>query len=211
MRYRRNILATALQLLAGLACSGPFAGRAEAADILGPAPSGFVAPTPTAPMLIPSGAEFRFGGFGHGLGSVEKNTVDLNGEFVLPRFPFGQGEWWSILIPRANVGITVNLDGRTSYIYGGGLWTVPLWYGFFAEAFFGGAVHNGSLSGTPNHVATGCQPLFHVGGSLGYSVTSNWRVLLTVDHVSNGNEVLGTDCNRNQGLNSVGLRAGYSF
>jgi hypothetical protein len=194
-----------------LAVAGPFVSCASAADILGPAPSGLFAPTATAAMIDPYRPEVRFGGFAHGFGSVEKNTIDLNGEFVLPRLPFGQGEWWSFLVPRPQVGIMANLDNRTSYVYGGALWTVPLWYGFFWEAFLGAAVHNGSLSGTWNHVATGCQPLFHVGGSLGYTVTRNLNVMVTVDHVSNGNEVFGIDCSRNQGLNNVGLRLGYAF
>jgi len=212
MRHRRNFLPAwiaAALLLAGTAIA--FVGRAEAADILGPAPTGLFAPTPDSTMIDPYRQELRFGGFAHGHGSVEANTWDLNGEWVLPRFPFGQGEWWSFLVPRPHVGVMANLNGRTSYVYGGALWTIPLVYGFFFEPFFGGAVHNGTLQGTLDHVALGCQPLFHVGGSLGYTITSNFHVMFTVDHVSNGNEVFGTDCNRNQGLNNYGLRAGYSF
>jgi len=41
----------------------------------------------------------------------------------------------------------INLSCKTSYVYGRGLWTFPLWYGRFAEGFFGGAVHDGSLAG----------------------------------------------------------------
>jgi lipid A 3-O-deacylase len=214
MLYRWNFLSAGIAaalLLAGLAGAGPFGGRARAADILGPAPSGLFAPTATTAMIDPYRAEVRVGGFAHGVGSVESGTFDLNGELVLPRLPFGQGEWWSFLVPRPHIGGIANLDNRSSYVYGGALWTVPLVYGFFWEAFFGGAAHNGSLNGTFDHVALGCQPLFHVGGSLGYTVTQNLHVMFTIDHVSNGNEVFGTDCNRNQGLNNYGLRLGYSF
>ena len=210
-RNRLSVWIAAALLLASVGGAGPFASRAAAADILGPEPSGLFAPTPGAAMIDPYRAEVRVGGFAHGVGSIESGTVDFNAELVLPRLPFGQGEWWSFLVPRPHIGGMANLDNRSSYIYAGAVWTIPLWYGVFIEPFFGGAAHNGSLVGTRDLVALGCQPLFHVGGSVGYTVTSNLHVMFTIDHVSNGNEVFGTDCDRNQGLNNYGLRLGYSF
>jgi hypothetical protein len=35
--------------------------------------------------------------------------------------------------------------------------------------------------------------------------------MFTFDHISNGNQVFGTGCNRNQGLNNYGARIGFSF
>jgi lipid A 3-O-deacylase len=69
-----------------------------------------------------------------------------------------------------------------------------------------GAVHDGSRFGTWYLAALGCNPLFHVGGSLGYNLTSQWRVMATFSHLSNGN-----NCARNQGINNYGVRIGYSF
>jgi lipid A 3-O-deacylase len=115
------------------------------------------------------------------------------------------------LIPRFHIGGDVNLSRRTSSIYAGALWTVPLWDRFFAEGFLDGAVHNGSRFGTEELAALGCNPLFHVGGSLGYNLTNQWRVMTTFSHMSNGNSTLGTSCERNQGINNYGVRIGYSF
>jgi lipid A 3-O-deacylase len=79
-----------------------------------------VAPVPSATLFDPYRFEIHFGGFAHGVGSVEKGTIDLNGELVFPRFPIGQTEWWNFLVPRFHIGGNVNLSGRTSSIYAGG-------------------------------------------------------------------------------------------
>jgi len=159
--------------------------------------------------------EFRFGVGMHGVGSVESGTVGLNPEIVFPQLRFA--DWptdpqWAFIIPRLHVGGMVNLSGRTSYGYVGALWTLNVTERLFAEAFVGGAVHDGSLSGNSaaNQAALGCRVLFHVGGSVGYRVTQNWSVMFTFDHLSNGNAVLD-GCSRNQGLNEYLLRVGYSF
>jgi lipid A 3-O-deacylase len=170
-----------------------------------------VAPRWSGQLLDPHRYELRFGGFAHGVGSIESGQIDINGEFVLPRLPFGRGEWWDFLVPRPHLGVMANLSGGTSYAYAGGLWTIPLPSRFFAEFFFGGALANGTTVGDATHVALGCNPLFHVGGSLGYSLTQNWHVIGTFDHISNGNGVFGTNCDRNQGLNNYGARISYSF
>ena len=113
--------------------------------------------------------ELRLGAFAHGVGSVENGTVDLNPELVFPRLPFGQSNWWNILVPRPHVGAMLNLDGRTSSVYAGALWTFPLPHHFFAELFLDGEAHNGYLTDAPpGHSDLGCRYLFHDGGSLGY-------------------------------------------
>ena len=98
-------------------------------------------------------------------------------------------------------------------LYAGGLWRFPVPYlnRVFVEAFFDGAVHNGSLEDSPGMNALGCNPLFHVGGSVGYELSERWSLVGTFDHLSNGRRVFGTDCNRNVGVNSYGLRVGYRF
>jgi len=201
----RWLLAAVTLLQVGVLTSVP----CRAADVGAPAPP-VAAP---APVLLPNSYryEVRFGAFAHGVGGVESGTVDLNGEFVFPRLPFAQDQWWNFFIPRPHVGGMVNLSGRTSYVYGGALWTIPLWQGIFAEGFFDGAVHDGSRFGTPTQAALGCNPLFHAGGSLGYALTQRWSVMFTFDHISNGNNTFGTDCVRNQGLNNYGGRIGFSF
>ena len=162
--------------------------------------------------------ELRLGTFAHGVGSAEQGTVDINPEIVFPRLPFGQSNWWNILIPRPHAGAMINLDGRTSSIYAGGLWTFPLPHHFFAELFFDGEAHNGYLTDAPpGHADLGCRYLFHDGGSLGYKFSQHWSLMFTFDHQSNGHPVFGTECGSlgsntpNQGVNDYGLRIGYSF
>ena len=87
--------------------------------------------------------EVRFGGFAHGVDSVESGTVGLNGEFVFPRFPFGRGEWRDFLVPRPHIGVMASGSDRTSRGYAGAVWTIPLPWRFFTEIFFGGALADG--------------------------------------------------------------------
>jgi lipid A 3-O-deacylase len=156
--------------------------------------------------------EVRGGIFAHGIGSVEKNTFDLNLEFVTPRvLPFGAGQWWSLLIPRFQIGGFLNMSGRTSSAYGGGLWTFPIYDGFFAEIYAGGAINDGSQDGTATRAALGCQGAFNLGPSLGYHFNSSWSLMGTWNHMSNGNRLLGVDCPHNKGINDVGLKASYAF
>jgi lipid A 3-O-deacylase len=169
-------------------------------------------------VFDPRSFELRFGAFAHGVGGVEQGTVDLNPEFVFPRLPFGEAYWWSVLLPRPHVGGLINLEGRTSAVYAGGLWTFPLPHRFFAELFLDGEKHDGYLNDPPpDRAGLGCPYLFHAGGSLGYSLSRQWSLMFTFDHQSNGHHVFGTECDgmggntSNPGINDYGLRVGYSF
>ncbi len=59
---------------------------------------------------------------------------------------------------------------------------------------------------TPAKPSYGCQVNFRESASLGYDVNQHWRVLATVDHMSNGNL-----CEPNHGLTNAGIRLGYRF
>jgi len=185
---------------------------AFAADIPPPAPEAYPvkAPVVVSDLYDPNRWEVRFGGFAHGVGSVEKQTWDVNGELVFAKFWAPTG-WWSVLVPRLHVGTNWNTGGKTDVVYGGLLWTVPVWGRFFVEGFLDGAWTDGSLVGSPTQVALGCRAQFHVGGSVGYHLTSNWSILGTFDHVSNGSGLGLSDCARNQGLNNYGARMSYAF
>ncbi|MGH6671332.1 MAG: acyloxyacyl hydrolase [Xanthobacteraceae bacterium] len=177
------------------------------------------APATVQPQVYdPEGFEFRLGGFAHGVGGVEQGTYDLKGELVMPRLPFGEDSWWSVLIPRPNVGGLLNLEGRTSAVYAGALWTFPLPRNFFAEAFLDGDLHNGYLNDPPpGRSGLGCRFMFHDGGSLGYKLSQHWKVMFTFDHQSNGQGIFGTECDglgantHNPGINDYGLMVGYAF
>jgi lipid A 3-O-deacylase len=176
-------------------------------------------PDVRAPVAVPvataydpfTGWEVRAGVFMHGVGNVEKNTYDIDGELILPKLfaPVGP---WSYMVPRIHLGANVNTGGRTSAAFAGLLWTLPVFdTRFFVEGFLDAAYHNGSLTGTPTMSAMGCDPLFHVGGSFGYRFDAHWSTMVTFDHLSNGSGIGLTNCGRNQGLNNYGLRIGYQF
>lgn|GEM_PF-1022015 len=192
---------------------------AQGADLL-PAPPPYVAPPvqPAGFFYDPYRIEVRFGGFVHGAGGNEKGTYDLNPELVLPRLPLFQNQWWNVFVPRPHVGGLANLEGRTSSLYAGALWSFPLPYRTFFELFVDGAVHNGTaINALPGHASLGCPALFHVGGSLGYAITEHWSATVTFDHLSNGHEIFGINCagntgpTRNPGLNDWGGKIGYAF
>jgi lipid A 3-O-deacylase len=205
MSYRRWLAALLVVLAVGTV-------RARASDLppAGPVYAPVAAPAMVPSLYDPTRWEFRFGGFMHGVGSVEKNTWDVNGELVLPQF-FSLGGFWSVLVPRLHAGVNANVNGRTSAVYGGFLWTLPIFERFFAEIFADLAAHNGSLTGDATHAELGCNPLFHVGGSVGYRFDQHWSVMGTFDHLSNGSGIGLTNCGRNKGNNNYGLRVGYAF
>jgi lipid A 3-O-deacylase len=204
----RSIAWTAPLCVAAALCAG---GPARAADVW--------MPTGPAPAVDPANFfEVRFGVFAHGVGSAEQGTVDLNGSIVTPRILPGVTGVFSVLVPRVHFGGAVNLSDRTSFAYTGLLWTIPVWDRWFAEAYVGPAVHNGSLAATATLAGLGCPVLFHAGASVGYRFSERWSVMGTFEHLSNGKTLFSVNCGTNlapvgsnQGLNNYGVRVGYSF
>ena len=138
----------------------------------------------------------------------ERGTSDLNLELVLPK-------WWRVtgardwLRPRVQVGTTVNLDGRTSFIYGAALWTYDYTARGFAELSVGGMVHNGQLTGSdPQLARLGCRALYALGFNLGYRLGALSSLMLSFQHGSNGHHYL-SQCALNQGLDLLGIRFAY--
>jgi lipid A 3-O-deacylase len=173
--------------------------------------AGDVSMPPAAGPVPATSFEARLGAFAHGLGSVEKNTVAISADLVSARLWSPSGSAFDVLIPRAYLGGMFNTAGRTSSVRAGALWTFPIVGGLFAEAFFGGAIHDGKINGDPTHNALGSRALFHVGGALGYRFDQHWSVMVIFDHMSNGNRVFGTGFERNIGINSYGVKVGYAF
>jgi len=150
--------------------------------------------------------EFRTGAFMHDVESIDgDNDVDINGEILFKHLGERNGTGFLdfFLTPRPHLGTTVNFDGKTSEYYAGLTWDVPLGDIFFVEGFFGGAIHDGNLD------RYGCRLNFHEGVSLGINFTEKWRLLGTLDHMSNANLCGGQS--KNEGLTNAGLRIGYKF
>ena len=151
--------------------------------------------------------EVRVGALDHALeDSPAERGAALNLEVLGGRFPGGYGN--SILdfflTPRPHLGTTLGF-GKTDEFYWGVTWDAKLFGPTFLELSFGGAAHDGPLDarGLPSY---GCELNFRESVSLGYAITQNWRVLATLDHMSNGNL-----CQPNHGLTNAGIRLGYHF
>lgn len=133
----------------------------------------------------------------------ETSDPDVNVELL-----FKSPSWlqWAAK-PRINIGANINTGNGTSIAYTGLVWDYNFTDAFFIEGGFGGAIHNGETSKeTPSKLNLGCRVMFHENASLGYRVTSNSSLMLTIDHMSNASL-----CSPNPGLTGVGIRYGYTF
>ena len=138
-------------------------------------------------------------------GHAHENGADINAEVLFVPFfaPTGNPVNDVLFGFRPHIGATYNFAGTTSKLYAGLTWDVPLQRGFFLEASFGAAVHNGSLD-EPGKAQYGCRVNFRESASLGYDIDASWRVMLMLDHMSNADL-----CDKNRGLTNAGLRLGY--
>jgi hypothetical protein len=187
------------------------AGGAFAADLPTPRPApvrdaaagpGGWTPAPLLGVI----SEARIGVFAHDPWSPEKGSADINGEILTVK-PFSIGEW-DVLVPRINVGGTINTTGKTSQVYAGLTWTVNLTAGLFVEGSLGGGYNNGAIDAyvPADRSAVGCHANFRESASLGYHFTEQVSLMATVEHLSNAGL-----CDRNRGVTNVGIRLGYSF
>lgn len=154
-------------------------------------------------------SELRLGIFDQGIdGPRSEGGVAVNAEVLLT--PIGapaEGPILDILLrPRPMLGATINTQGDTSVGYAGLAWTIPLLTDrLFAETSFGAAVHDGPLD-APGVASYGCAWAFRESLSLGVAIAEGWRLMGTVEHMSNADL-----CARNRGLTNAGVRLGYSL
>ncbi len=130
---------------------------------------------------------------------------DLNLEVLFDPLP--TPDWLPGLV-RPNLGATIDFGGLESMAYAGLSWKLPLFASpFFFEGGFGGSINNGARDGATYPARDlGCNLLFHEQASLGYDLTQNVDVMLTVEHASSANF-----CTPNRGLSNVGVRIGWKF
>ena len=159
--------------------------------------------TISQPLYHPERWEVRASGYAHCC-FVERGAA-IGGAIVAPRL-FLIPHLPELFSPRIMVGGNASLQGHTSYGFASLLFTWNVTRRFFLEPFVGVAVSNGVSAGDATHNAIGCTTLIHSGGNIGYRVDDRWSVMLTLDHVSNGNL-----CSRNVGVNNYGAKVGYSF
>ncbi len=209
MRHRESRLKARLAFaatvaFAPLAQAGFSATPAVAADLYT-----LPAVEPYTPADLPFWAisEVRVGALDHALeDSPRERGAALNLEVLGSRFAGGyeNSVLNFLLTPRPHLGTTYAF-GKTDEFYWGVTWDAKLFQRTFLEASFGGAAHDGPMD-TPGEPSYGCEVNFRESASLGYEIAPRWRVLATIDHMSNGNL-----CHPNHGLTNAGIRLGYLF
>ena len=170
--------------------------------------AGIIESFETTPQPFWSINEVRAGAFKQAIDDAHgEGTGAMNLEVLGGRFPGGYEN--SILdfflTPRPHVGTTIAF-GKTDEFYWGVTWDakLPIDRTFF-EASFGGAAHDGPLHEL--EVASyGCQVNFRESASLGFALTPDWRLMTTIDHMSNAGL-----CGNNRGLTNAGVRLGIKF
>ncbi|MDX2265003.1 MAG: acyloxyacyl hydrolase [Hyphomicrobiales bacterium] len=183
-----------------------FKALALAALIASPATAGFLDNfEKTAPF--PTIDEVRFGLLLHDAEeSNSEDGVDLNAEVLFGRVGHERGNFLDhFLMPRPHLGATVSFSGDTSMGYFGFTWDTKLTDRIFVETSFGGALHDGPHD-DKDDAAFGCAFNFRESASLGVALSEQWRILLTVDHMSNAGL-----CGENDGLTNAGVRLGYKW
>jgi Lipid A 3-O-deacylase (PagL) len=151
--------------------------------------------------------EVRVGVFKQAIDDApHEGTAALNLEVLGGRFGGGYENAILnfLLTPRPHLGTTIAF-GKTDEFYWGVTWDAALFSGFFFEATFGGAAHDGP-DHTPHEASYGCDVNFRESASLGFALTPQWHLLSTIDHMSNGGI-----CHPNRGLTNAGARLGYRF
>ena len=125
-----------------------------------------------------------------------------------------------ILSPRPYALLSFNTAGDTSYGAVGLMWNWDFADGWSLEPSLGYAIHDGAVEspfpqGDPrsdafakDNILFGSEDLFRTGLAINRDLGENWGLQLQYEHLSHG-QILGTG--RNQGVDSLGLRAYWRF
>jgi lipid A 3-O-deacylase len=155
------------------------------------------------PKLV---SEVRLGLLGHDVGpfsSRKEEGADINVELLLNDLGW-LGERFSL---RPHVGGSLSTAGDTSQAYFGLTAGAPIGRRLFLEFSFGGTAHNGNKNENEiGHKDLGCRVLFRESLSGGINLGERSTLSVMLDHISNANL-----CDKNEGLESVGVRYGYRF
>ena len=133
----------------------------------------------------------------------EENGIDGNFE-ILFRTPDWLKKYGS---PRPHLGASLNMSGDTSQVYSGLTWDWDLTRNWFFNFSLGASAHNGKTTTTKtDRKELGCRVLFRESMDIGYKFLRRHSVSAFFDHVSNAKL-----CEKNEGLETLGLRYGYRF
>ncbi len=169
-----------------------------------------------APYVWKPLTEIRAGVFAHNPiddehAPVDLTIVGLSSPLALPGYAseWVSGNRWAswFFQPRLDLGGMVNSGGRTSYVFGGFVWRIPIVGRLFFEGELGGAANNAVRSPSWSRIDLGCALTFRESGGFGYQIDERWDVVASVEHISHA-----TFCNKtNPGLTNIGFRIGYRF
>jgi hypothetical protein len=158
----------------------------------------------SAAALFPV-SEVRLGVLAHDVGpfsSRKEDGADINIELL-----FNDLGWFKRFGVRPHIGGSINTSNDTSQGYFGLTGTVPIGKRLFFEMSVGGAVHNGNKN--ENEIGRkdlGCRVLFRESVAGGIYLGKHATLSVMLDHISDANL-----CEKNEGLESVGVRYGFRF
>ena len=133
----------------------------------------------------------------------EENGIDGNFE-ILFRTPAWLEKYG---FPRPHLGASLNMSGDTSQVYSGLTWEWNLTQNWFFNFSLGASAHNGKTTTTKtDRKELGCRVLFRESMDIGYKFLRRHSVSAFFDHISNAKL-----CEKNEGLETLGLRYGYRF
>jgi len=133
----------------------------------------------------------------------EEGGVDANFEIL-----FISPSWLEeIRAPRPHLGLSINASGDTSQAYMGLTWEWRFWSNWFFDFSLGGTIHDGKTTTTLiDRKELGCRILFRESLDLGFIFSERHSVSAFLDHISNAKL-----CEKNEGLETLGIRYGYRF
>lgn len=194
----------ALLLLAG--CLSVLPARAQTQPL--PAGVSSYAPATQSPA---QSWEARFGTGLANPGGREGNLANLGADLLTPRVMTLDDRFATMLVPRFNLGTSLNLNG-TRFAYAGATWTFDLASNIFIEASLGAAVNDGKTGAVlpENRLNMGCNAGARAAGALGVRLNDRWSLVTTLEHFSSSGCSDRTG-NTPRGPANIGARIGYTF
>ncbi len=105
------------------------------------------------------------------------------------------------------LGTSINTRGYTSKLYFDGIWRYYLTDNFYGAFGLGITIHDGEKHlVSRDRKALGSQVLFHIPIEIGYTFYSQFNVSVYFDHISSAGLT-----EENEGLDTLGVRLGYTF
>ena len=133
----------------------------------------------------------------------EEDGIDANFEILFISPPWLK----NLRSPRPHLGLSINANDDTSHAYAGLTWEWRFWRQWFFNFSLGGAIHDGKTTTTLiDRKELGCRVLFRESLDLGYIFAERHSISAFLDHISNANI-----CEKNEGLETLGIRYGYRF